>query len=202
MSGGYEDAEQQRVFIHPPYFEPTIDDFEISFIEINYPKKFAELSHGQIMGSILGAGIVRETLGDILTDGERWQFLIDEKMEAFLFMHLERVGRTNVQLEKVTQDELIHKIDVWEIDEIIVSSLRLDVVLAGALNVSRNRAKSMINEKKIKLNWVETERVDLEVEEYDLLSIRGYGRIQVRKKLGTTRKDNLVIEIGRIDRNK
>ena len=40
------------------------------------------------------------------------------------------------------------------------------------------------------------------VEEYDLLSIRGYGRIQVRKKLGTTRKDNLVIEIGRIDRNK
>lgn len=202
MFGGYEDAEQKRVFIHPPYFEPTEDDFEISLIEINYPTKFAELSHGQIMGSILGTGIVRETLGDIITDGERWQFFIDEKMEAFLFMHLEKVGRTNIQLEKELLNEPIEKVDEWEIDEIIISSLRLDVVLAGALNVSRNRAKSMINENRIKLNWIETDRVDIEVEEFDLLSIRGYGRIQIRKKLGTTRKDNLILEIGRIDRNK
>ena len=46
------------------------------------------------------------------------------------------------------------------------------------------------------------DRVDIEVEEYDLISIRGYGRIQVRETKGTTRKENLVLEIGRIDRNK
>lgn len=202
LFGGYEEAEQQRAFIHPSYYEPQAEDYEISLIEVNYPKKFAELSHGQIMGSILGTGIVRETLGDILTDGERWQFFIDEKMEQYLFIHMDRVGRTNIQLEKTSLEDVIEKNDDWEIDELIVSSLRLDVVLAGALNISRNRAKTMINENKIKLNWVETEEVDIEVEQHDLLSIRGYGRIQIRQQVGTTRKENIVLEIGRIDRNR
>lgn len=200
--GGHEDAEQLRVFIHPPYYEPKDEDFGITLIEINYPMKFAELSHGQIMGTILGAGIVRDTLGDIVTDGERWQVFIDSNMEHFLFMHVDRVGRTNVQLEKIPHEEAIHSLDKWEDDEIIITSLRIDVVLAGALNVSRNRAKTMINESRIKLNWVEMERVDIEVQEHDLISIRGVGRIQIRQTKGTTRKDNLILEIGRIDRNK
>lgn len=200
--GGHEEAEQLRAFIHPAYYEPTEDDYEITLIEVNYPTKFAELSHGQIMGTILGAGIVRETLGDIMTDGERWQFFIDSNMENFLFMHVDRVGRTNVQLEKFPLEEAILSLDKWEKDEIVVASLRIDVVLARALNISRNRAKTLINESRIKLNWVEIERVDLDVEEYDIVSIRGFGRIQIRQKKGTTRKDNLILEIGRIDRNK
>ena len=200
--GGHEDAEQLRVFIHPPYFEPTKEDFEITLVEIKYPTKFAELSHGQIMGTVLGAGIVREALGDIITDGERWQFFIDSKLEKFLFLHVERVGRTNVQLEKLPLEEAIHSLDKWEEDEIIIASLRIDVVLAGSMNISRNRAKTLITESRIKLNWVEIERVDLEIEEHDILSIRGYGRIQIKQIKGTTRKDNLILEIGRIDRNK
>ena len=200
--GGHENAEQVRAFIHPPYYQPTDDDYEITLVEINYPTKFAELSHGQIMGTILGAGIVRDTLGDIITDGERWQVFIDSNMKNFLFLHVERVGRTNVQLEEFPLNESIHSLDKWEVEEIVVASLRIDVVLARALNVSRNRAKTFINESKIKLNWVEIERVDIEVVEHDILSIRGFGRIQIRETKGTTRKDNLVLEIGRIDRNK
>ena len=46
------------------------------------------------------------------------------------------------------------------------------------------------------------ERVDIEVQEHDLISILGVGRIQIRQTKGTTRKDNLILEIGRIDRNK
>ena len=80
--------------------------------------------------------------------------------------------------------------------------MRIDVVLAASLNISRNRAKTLITESRIKLNWVEIERVDLEIEEHDIISIRGYGRIQIKQIKGTTRKDNLILEIGRIDRNK
>ncbi len=75
-------------------------------------------------------------------------------------------------------------------------------MLAGSMNISRNRAKTLITESRIKLNWVEIERVDLEIEEHDIISIRGYGRIQIKQIKGTTRKDNLILEIGRIDRNK
>lgn len=199
--GGHEDAEQQRVFIYPPYYEPTKEDFEIRLIEINYPTKFAELTHGQIMGTVLGSGISRETLGDIINNGERWQFFIDEKMQDYIFLNVDHIGRTNVNLEAFPLEEVVEMTDKWAIEEIVVSSLRIDVVLAGALNLSRNRAKTMVNDKRIKVNWVEIERPDMDVEEHDIVSIRGHGRVQIRQQLGTTRKDNIVLEIGMIDRN-
>lgn len=201
MFGGYEGAEQQRVLIYPPYYEPTEKDFEITLFEINYPTKFAELSHGQIMGTVLGTGISRGNLGDILTDGNRWQFLIDQTMKDFIDLNLDRVGRVNVNLEEKTFDTLVEITDKWEPEEIIVSSLRIDVILAQALHLSRNRAKTMINDNKIKLNWVEVNRPDIDVEEYDILSVRGFGRIRIGTQKGTTRKDNIVLNIGVIDRN-
>src|SRR5690625_5018594 len=70
--GGYEAAERKRLYLSPSYFEPSQDDFQIRVAEIRYPKKFAELSHGQILGTLMGSGIKRETIGDIITDSERW----------------------------------------------------------------------------------------------------------------------------------
>ncbi len=199
--GGHDEAEQQRVLIYPPYYEPTRDDFEITLIEINYPTKFAELSHGKILGTVLGSGISRDTLGDIINDGLRWQFFLDEKMRGFILLNVDRIGRVNVQLEVKDWTDRIEMTDKWEVEEIVVSSLRIDGVLARALNVSRNRAKTMINEKRIKVNWIEIERPDIDVQEHDIISIRGHGRLQIRKTLGTTRKENLIVEIGMIDRN-
>src|SRR5690625_2940955 len=98
-------------------------------------------------------------------------------------------------------ENLVQEMDKWELEEIIVSSLRMDVILARALNVSRNRAKTLIKDQKVKLNWVEVERPDIEVEEYDILSIRGFGRVKIGAQQGITRKDNLVLKIGIIDRN-
>ena len=101
----------------------------------------------------------------------------------------------------MTWADRVEMTDKWESEEIVVSSLRIDVVLARALNISRNRAKTMIDDKRIKINWVEIERPDIDVEEYDIISVRGHGRIQIRQLKGTTRKDNLILNIGIIDRN-
>lgn len=199
--GGFEGAEQKRMLIYPPYFEPKEEDFEIVLLEISYPTKFAELSHGAIMGSVLGTGFSRANLGDIITDGIRWQFFLDAKMVDFVKHQMDRVGNINIQLDDKALDERIDSLSTWEIEEIIVASLRIDLVLAKALNLSRNRTKELINDRKIKLNWVEIERPDLEVEEHDIISIRGFGRVQIRQRSGTTRKDNLILEIGIVNRN-
>ena len=46
--GGYLAAERKRMLIFPSYYEPQASDFEVTPLEISYPQKFAELSHGQI----------------------------------------------------------------------------------------------------------------------------------------------------------
>lgn len=199
--GGYSEAEQQRILIYPEYYEPGESDFEISLFEINYPKNFKTLSHGQILGTILGTGISRGNLGDILTDGQRWQFLIDSKMEDFIVMNIEKMGRSTVQLEKIPLTDAIENADKWQKKDIIISSLRIDTVIAKSMNLSRNDAVKLIKQNRIKLNWASIDRPDIEVEEIDILSVRGYGRIQILEEKGTTRKDNLIVEIGLIDRN-
>ena len=147
----------------------------------------------------VGTGISRGNLGDILTDGNVGNFC-RYRYERLYINESRSYGRVNVHLEEESFENLVELVDKWETEEIIVSSLRIDVVLARALNLSRNRAKTLIKDQKVKINWVEVERPDIDVEEYDILSIRGFGRVKIGAQLGTTRKDNLVLEIGIIDR--
>lgn len=199
--GGHPYTERKRIFLAPSYFEPNIEDYEITLAEINYPKKFAELSHGKILGTLLGAGIKRETLGDIFTDGERWQFFVENNIFSYLLTQVDKMGKIKVNLEKKPIEEYIQTLDKWEQRTEIVSSLRLDVVLAGVFHLSRGRVKELIASGRVKINWMETNRPDIELDMQDIVSIRGFGRVQIQEIQGRTKKDKYVLEIGVLDRN-
>ncbi|WP_373781196.1 S4 domain-containing protein, partial [Jeotgalibaca porci] len=63
-------------------------------------------------------------------------------------------------------------------------------------NISRQRAKELVSGGKVKLNWAIYDRPDFELGLRDILSIRGYGRIQLREIEGKSKKDKWRIEIG------
>lgn len=68
-SGDVLPTESVRVLLYPDYFEPEISDFEMALLEICYPSKFEQLSHGKILGTIINQlGIDRKLFGDILVD--------------------------------------------------------------------------------------------------------------------------------------
>lgn len=200
--GGYEAAERKRLFLSPAYFEPEQKDYDIKIAEIRYPKKFADLSHGKILGTLMGSGIERNTIGDIVTDGERWQFFADGAIMDFLSSSMDKVGNISIQLEEIAYTEIIMPKDSWEDKDEIVSSLRLDVVLASAFNISRQKSKELISSRKVKVNWNETERPDIVLGIYDVVSIRGYGRIRLQSIEGKTKKEKIRLSLGVLDRNR
>lgn len=200
--GGYETAERKRLFLSPSYFEPSQDDYEIKIAEIRYPKKFAELSHGKILGTIMGTGIKREMIGDIITDGEDWQFFADESITQYLLSSMTKVGNITIQLEEVLYTDILVPKDSWDERFEIVSSLRLDVVLASVFNVSRQKSKELISSNKVKVNWNETERPDIVLGIHDVVSIRGYGRIRIEAIEGKTKKEKIRLKLGVLDRNR
>lgn len=200
--GGYETSERKRLFLSPSYFEPKQDDFEIMIAELRYPKKFADLSHGKILGTLMGAGIKREMIGDIITDGEDWQFFADTSIMQFLLSSLTKIGNITIQLEEVPYTEILLPKDTWEERFEIVSSLRLDVVLASVFHISRQKSKELISSKKVKVNWNETERPDVVLDIHDVLSIRGYGRLRVEAIEGKTKKEKIRLRLGVLDRNR
>lgn len=195
-------CEENRAIIYPYYLEePCIEDYEIALIEINYPQKFASLSHGQILGAILGAGIVRDRMGDILTDGDRWQFFTDEALTEYLIQQVNRIGRTTVELKEIAFSEMVQPEDTGQQEDIVVSTLRIDSVIARAFNLSRKIAQEFIQKNRVKLNWVEVTHPAEVVETEDILSVRGKGRIRIGEIKNRTKKDNLILNIVKYDRN-
>lgn len=190
-SGGYETAEMQRSLIYPDYFQPTPADFKLQLIEINYPVKFVELHHRQIMGSLLGSGIKRETFGDILNEGNRWQFFIKNELTQYVGAQVDRIGRNHVQLMTVDLDHLVHPADDWEPLETTVSSLRLDAVISTAFNYSRNRSKELVEHGLVRVNWEEMDRPDYELAVHDQISVRHAGRIKLTALNGKNKKQKL-----------
>ena len=83
-----------------------------------------------------------------------------------------------------------------------MSSLRLDTLIASIFHISRQRSKELVEGNKVKVNWAEEIRPDFMIELLDIISIRGYGRIQIKNIEGRTKKDKIKLEIGLLEKNK
>lgn len=192
--GAYPDAQRKRLIFYPPYYEVQASDFEIAILEINYPVKFATLKHNQILGTLLNSGLNREVFGDIIHNQQRWQVVVQANVAMYLINEVQKIGAIKVNLQQ-TQDVLQATQIDWQKEQETVSSLRVDNVIAELYHISRKHAKELILAKKVQLNWMTLPRVDYELAQYDLISVRGYGRIQIDEVLGMSKKGKIKLEV-------
>ena len=193
--GGFETAERKCAIIYPSYFEPSQDDFDVALYEIKYPLKFGSLTHGKILGTLMSTGIKREFIGDIITDGTRWQVFIKESMANYVVSQVDKIGSFGVRFERLAYTDVLTPIDEWVLESLTISSLRIDNIISSVYNVSRQRAKQVVEAKRVKVNWVENERVDYLADYLDIISVRGLGRIQIMEQQGKTKKDKVRLNI-------
>ncbi len=194
--GGYEAAERTRCLVFPDYYQPTQDEFDIVLYDINYPKKFTNLSHGKVLGTLVGSGVKREMFGDIISDGENWQVFVAEEVHNYVEMQVTKMGNVTVRLKKQDYTKILIPKDGWTEERTTVSSLRLDTVISSVFNISRQRSKQLIESGKIKINWTENIRPDFMLDILDIISVRGFGRIQIQGIEGTTKKEKIRLLLG------
>ncbi len=196
LFGGYEAAERKRCMIFPEYYQPTQEEFEIDLFEVHYPKKFSELSHGKILGSLCGVGIKREFFGDIISDGENWQVFVASEVSSYMQLQVTKIGKVSVRLEPLDYTQILIPKDGWTPEQTTVTSLRLDTVISNVFNISRQRSKQLIEAEKIKVNWRVFTRPDFDLDLLDIVSIRGFGRLQIQAIEGTTKKGKIRLNLG------
>lgn len=194
--GGYEQAERKRCLIFPEYYVPTQEDFEIALFEILYPIKFSSLSHGKILGTLVNTGIRRASFGDIISDGVRWQVFIAKEIANFVLPQVEKIGKISVRLESRSYTDVLIPKDDWTQERLTISSLRLDNLISSVYNISRQRSKQLIESGKVKINWADNLRPDFVVDLLDIVSIRGFGRVQIQELEGKTKKDKFRLLLG------
>lgn len=195
MFGGYEGAERKRALLYPTYYEPQDEDFETAAIKIVFPAKFANISHGKILGTLISTGIDRERIGDIITDGENWHAIVDANVKEYFKLHVTKIGNVGVRLEDIPFEDLLESSESWETRTVIASSLRLDTLLAKVYNFSRQRAKDSVSSGMVKVNFMEMDRSDVTIGENDIVSLRRSGRFWIDSIDGTTKKDNYRLTI-------
>lgn len=197
--GGFEGAERRRLILAPDYYELNLDDFEIEVRRIEYPTKFVDLTHRQVTGTLLNAGLKRQKFGDVVLDEEIVQFATTREAVGFIEMSLERVGKAKVRISSVSKEEiLVVPKTEWIEGFGIVSSLRFDTVASEVLNISRQKAQALVKHGDCKVNHKVIEDANFILEPDDLLSVRGYGRIKLMEILGSTKREKIKIQYGTI----
>lgn len=188
-------TELTKIIIAPEFYQLDESDFDLALLEISYAKKFYQLKHSQILGSFLGqTGIRRSEIGDIVLNEGRAQVFVSKHLLEIFQNNIEKIGPAPVKFVEKTLEELIKTEDNSVIKVILVSSLRIDKIIANTFEISRNLAVNMLQLRKVKLNYLEIEKKDFPVEQGDLISVRGLGRIKVLKILGETKKGKQKIE--------
>lgn len=198
--GLFDEAERQRVLIAPSYFEASEADFDIQILKVSYPTKFVQLKHPDVLGALLSLGLDRGKFGDIRIEEGIVQLACAREVTEYIRANLTSIGKVKVQVEEITTEEpLLMQQDEWVESTTTVASMRLDVVLATLVNISRQKAQSLITAGRVKVNWTVREQVAFELQEGDILSARGYGRLKVIATEGRTKKDKIRLQIGRLE---
>lgn len=195
--GGFKRAERQRFGLMPDYYMFELVTKPLAFLEISGNFKFAEVSHRDFLGAILGTGIKREMVGDLVVDRGKCQAIVAEEMQEYLTLNLDRVHQVPVEVKEVDPEQLaVTPENVKEL-KTTVASLRLDSVASSGFSTSRTKMAQKIKAGNVKLNWkTETDPAQM-VEMDDIISIRGRGRVEIDERLGRSKKDRIKLILNR-----
>lgn len=197
--GGYADAERKMLIYLPEYLEESALHEEASpciclraeFYEGNSP------SHRDFLGALMGAGIGRETVGDICVGKGSCDFFVTGEIAPYILQSFTSAGRTKLRLTQIPLAEAsIPEPEVKEIRDTL-ASLRLDSVISSGFRIGRSLAAQYVTTGKAAMDGLSCEKPDKAVTEGTRISVRGLGKIKLHAINGRTRKDRISVIIHR-----
>ncbi|MGJ9460614.1 RNA-binding protein [Oceanobacillus sp. CF4.6] len=193
--GGGSEAERKRIVIAPFYEEMSDRMFQLTLLEATYQHKFTTLEHRDVMGAFMSLGVKRKKLGDIVVGDGIIQIVLAEEIASYITMNLTSIKNANVTFEEKPLSHLKQENEKWVESEKTVSSLRLDAVLKEIYHISRKDAASFIQKLQVKVNYKVVEDGKFQLQEGDLISLRGKGRSKLTEIKGLSKKDKVRITI-------
>ena len=197
--GGYDDAERKMLIFLPEYLEETSlyeEDSPIVCLRATFFEEDA-LSHRDFLGALMGAGIARETVGDICVGKGCCDFFVTDEIAPYVEQTLLSAGRTKIHITTIPLREAqIPEPEVKEIRD-TVASLRLDSIISSGFRIGRSLAAQHIHAGKAAIDGLPCEKPDKQVSEGMKISVRGLGKIKLHSINGKTKKDRISVVIHR-----
>ena len=198
LTGGYEGAER-KILAAGNEEEQGPPEVPVSVIAVA-PKseKYAEeLTHRDYLGAILGLGIERGLIGDIIVRDKRaWFFCLSQAAEMIAFS-LAQVRRTAVSAA-VTAPDVPELRPQYLPLRLNVASERLDAVAAAFAGLSRAQAEKLFAAEKVFVNGRTVIDRSARLKEGDTLSVRGFGKAVYDGIEHETKKNRLWVRLRKL----
>ncbi len=197
--GGYAEAERRMLCYLPDYLEESSlmeEDAPVACLRATYFEGDT-LSHRDFLGALMGAGVARETVGDICVDKGSCDFFVTREISPWLLQNFSSAGRTKFRLQEIPLGEA--KIPEPEVKIIkdTLASIRLDAVISSGFRIGRGGASDAVNAGRASINGLPCTKSDKTVAEGDTVSVRGMGKIRLAQVNGQTKKGRISVIIER-----
>ena len=196
--GGFETSERQimrfgseeSLGYDMPYpiaillIEPLMDKFS------------DDLSHRDFLGTLMGLGLKRNVIGDIVVKGKKAYVMCLDDVKDYIMKEVTRIKHTSVKITEVTSsvNDLERKCEDFEV---LVSSNRFDAIVAAVCKLSRSKAVELFQAQKVLLNGRICESQSISLKPGNTFSIRGYGKFIFDGEGNHTKKDRVYIKLQR-----
>lgn len=195
--GGYPQAERQRLAIARSDLPLDQTQVELAVLSISGNFLFDPATHRDFLGALLGTGIVRDQVGDIIVLGERGaQAIASPQLVPFIETHLTQVRTVPVQVETIPFEQLKVREPRCKEMTTVEASMRLDAVASAGFGLSRNKMVTLINGGDVRVNWKEISQASYALKTGDLVAIRGKGRLELGE-VNITKKERYRIQMKR-----
>ena len=174
--GGYDGAERAVLLFLPDWMDPS-DAGTYSPIRCLRAafRKEENLTHRDFLGSLMGMGIVREKIGDILVGPDSADVLVLDTVAEFLAQSWESAGRVKLRVAEIVPG-CVH-----------IPEIRREE--------RRDTAAALIESGRVQLNWRECTKPDRTVSEGDTVSARGFGKFELTEVGTLTKKGRIPITV-------
>ena len=198
LFGGYPEAERRCAVFLTDYCDaetvlatPTLA--ELAFVEAKvsrFDEAQASFSHRDVLGSLMGIGIERDVIGDIITEGGTAVMVVKSSIAGYLKDNLMKISRYQVEVTVKETCDIKPSRDYIDSSD-TVASMRLDAVVAAVFNTSRRTAVDAVSAGLVAVNGTVTVKSDYVVKDGDKISMRGKGKAMIDGTDGVSKKGRL-----------
>ena len=197
--GGYGDAERKMLVYLPEYMDADslyAEDSPCICLRAAFHHSDTP-SHRDFLGALMGAGIARETVGDICVGPTSCDFFVTQEIAPYILQNFTGAGRTRVHLEQIPLTAVQIPEPEIQVIKDTMASLRLDSVVSSGFRIGRSLAAQYIAAGKAAIDGLPCEKPDKTVAEGMKISVRGLGKIKLHTVGGKTKKDRISVVIHR-----
>lgn len=204
--GGYEDAERKTALFIPEYIPVKDEEDALSYFRDNAEESplacirathngYKMLSHRDYLGSVLGLGIKRESVGDILVGEKSADIIVLAELQEFIMSNYGKAGRTYLSLESIPLKDINLPVAKKERKNMTVPSLRTDAVVAGIFGLSRTKSNEAIDGGLVFVNNTQCVKGEKPVNSGDKVVLRGKGKAVIVEIGSITKKNRQHISV-------